>query len=559
MEFPSSLRLGMEQVVRHACERCRVPAGLLFYEKAGLLYPVVGVGLEGLSPNPLPVPGEEGFVPDLPSVLQAAFPCWFPIPLSWQGRRTGWLLLGSREEILSRARTYPEEAFYLDLLALLLVAWEEVAGREERVHTLAEQVRLAEKRAALLRAIGEVSRQVLSLFNPTLLLQNAAEALVHHLGYDYAHVLLLENDTLILRAAAGRAGRAILGRRFPLDRGITGWVAATRQPYLCNDVLSDPHYLYIDELGDVRSELAVPLRGATAFIGVLDIQSNAPDAFDEADSLALASLADHLGIALENAELYARLHDRMAELEQARARLSQAERLSALGELITDMVREISDPLTAIVGYAQLLQDTVQDPKISQDLEKIVREGYRAAYIAEGFLTFARQREPRFTATDLNNLVQRVMRRSMPDLGPVEVKMELSPGLPPARADPAQIEQALEHLLRNAGQALDKVAGPTCLTLCTFCRESPDAPGGRWIGLEVGDTGPGIAPEVLPHIFDPFFTTWREVGGSGLGLAICRDIVGRHGGRIWAEGEPGRGTRFFVELPAWSPEGQNGL
>ena len=548
MELPSSLRLGLERVVQHACERCRVPAGLLLHEKAGVLYPVVSIGLEGLALASLPAPSEESTFPDLPPILWEAFPRWISLPLFWQDHRIGCLLLGGRGEISPRPRIDSEDALYLDLLALLLVGWEEAAGREERMRLLAE------KRSSLLRAIGEVSRQVLTLFNPTTLLQNAAEALVRHLGYDYAHVLLLENDTLVLRASAGRAGRAILGRRFPLGQGITGWVAATQKPYLCNDVLNDPHYLLIEELGDVRSELAVPLRGATALSGVLDIQSNAPATFDEADFLALTSLADHLGIALENAELYAKLHDRMAELEQTRARLSQAERLSVLGELIAGMAREISDPLTAIIGYAQLLQDTVQDPHISQDLEKIVREAHRAAHIVDGLLTFARQREPRFTATDLNDLVQRVTRRFMPELGPIEVEMELSPNLPSIRADPAQIEQVLEHLLRNSGQALDEVRGPGRLTLRTFSREDPDAPGERWIGLEVGDTGPGIAPEVLPHIFDPFFTTRREVGGSGLGLAICYGIVGRHGGKIWAESEPGQGTRFFVELPAWSSE-----
>ncbi|MGB9723175.1 MAG: ATP-binding protein [Chloroflexia bacterium] len=551
MELPSSLRLGLERVVRHACERCGVPAGLLFYARAGYLFPVVSVGLEGLSLSPLPASAEAVF-PDLPAALQGAFPHWQPLPLSWQGRRVGWLLLGSREEISSRTRTRSEEAFFLDLLALLLLGWGEAAGREERLRILAEQTRLAEKRVALLRAIDEVNRQVLSLFNPTALLQNAAEALVRHLGYDYAHVLLLEDDTLVLRASAGRSGRAVLGRRFPLGRGITGWVAATQEPYLCNDVLNDPHYLYIDELGDVRSELTVPMRGATALSGVLDIQSNSPDAFDEADLLALTSLADHLGIALENAELYARLHDCMADLEQTRARLSQAERLSALGEVITGLVREISDPLTAIIGYAQLLQDTVQDAHVRQDLEKIIQEGQRAARIAETLLAFVQQRDPRFTATDLNDLLQQVLRRFRPELGPIEVKMELFPNLPPARADPGQLEQVLEHLLWNAGQSLG--GAPGGLTLRTFYREDAGVPGGGWIGLEVGDSGPGTAPEILPHIFDPFFATRREAGGSGLGLAICYGIIGRHGGRIWAESEPGRGARFFVELPAWAPE-----
>jgi PAS domain S-box-containing protein len=431
----------------------------------------------------------------------------------------------------------------------------DITDARETETALLQRTRQAEKRAALLRAIGEVSRQMLALLNPLALLQGAVESLVKNLGYDFASVLLREDDNLVIRASAGKSGQGLIGSAVPLSEGITGRVARTCQPYLSNDVQQDAYYLLEPEWSHTRSELAVPIRNTTEVCGVLDVQSTTQSAFDEADMLALSSLADQLGIALENAQLLDSLHQRMAELELAQDRLSQAERLSALGELIANAAHELNNPLTSVIGYAQLVQGAVQDPEVLQDLRVIVQAAQRAARIVEDLLTFARQRVPDLQSVDVNVLLQQTVALHFADLADEQIAVNflLAPELPSVRGDPGQLEQVLLNLLQNARQALLESPSAGLIELRTSCSEAGMRPG-QWVRLEVVDNGPGIPEETLLRVFDPFFTTREEDGATGMGLSICYGIVVRHGGLIWAESEVGGGARFCVELPAWYEE-----
>ncbi len=428
----------------------------------------------------------------------------------------------------------------------------DVTERKEAEEALLQRTVQAEKRVALLRSIGEVSRRILTLQNPTEALQTAVESLVKNLGYDYANVLLQENGGLVLRASSGKTRWATIGACLPLGQGITGWAAATGQSCLANDVLENPRYVFTRDLGDTRSELALPIHSSSGISGVLDVQSTALNAFDEADLLALSSLADQLGIALDNANLYANLRDRMEELERTRARLSQAEKLSALGELIAGAAHELNNPLTVIQGYTQLLQSGTQDLTTLQDLGKILSQSQRAGRIVADLLTFARQREPEFCATDLNGLVRDTFGRFLEKLQVqnIEVEFDMTSELPPAWIDLGQIEQVLINLVQNARQALVEGGKGGQVVVSTRLVEDGDPPQ-RWIRFTIRDDGPGIPAEVLPRVFDPFFTTREKAGGTGLGLSICYGIIERHSGRIWAESALGRGAAITFELPAW--------
>jgi PAS domain S-box-containing protein len=431
----------------------------------------------------------------------------------------------------------------------------DITDTREAETALLQRTRQAEKRAALLRSIGEVSRQVLALLNPQALLQSAVESLVKNLGYDFANVLLREGDDLVVRASAGKSGPAQIGNTFPLNRGITGRVARTCQPYLSNDVQQDAYYLYVQEWSETRSELAVPIHNTTEVCGILDVQSTARGAFDEADMLALGSLADQLGIALENTQLLESLHQRMAELELAQDRLSQAEKLSALGELIANAAHELNNPLTSVIGYAQLMEGAVRDPDVLRDLRVIVQAAQRAAHIVEDLLIFARQRVPDVRATDVNVLLQQTVALHFTHLAEEQIAVELSlaPELPPVRVDPGQLEQVFTNLIQNSRQALLEGPAGGHIAVRTFSSEGRTRPG-QWIHVEVADNGPGIPEETLLRVFDPFFTTREEAGATGMGLSICYGIIVRHGGLIWAESEVGHGARFCVELPAWYEE-----
>lgn len=438
----------------------------------------------------------------------------------------------------------------------ILCFGHDVTDREKFSDELVQRTGQAEKRVTLLRAVGDLSRQMLAVFDAEALVQIAADALVNDMGYEYASVLLLEEgDALVIRASEGRFGKKLVGLRVLVGTGIAGRVAATGEPLLCSDVLKDQHYHPLEEMGETRSELAAPIRGTDGIRGVLDVQSVTPNAFDEADLLALSSLADQVGVVLENARLYGSLREQMAELEHTRAQLSEAEKLSVLGELIAGAAHELNNPLLTVMGYAQLLQDMTEDPAILRDLSKIAHEAQRAARIVGDLLTFARQRKPNFQPIDVNAILQETVGLQMGELykDRIEVDFDLAPNLPLARADHHQLEQVLLNLVRNARQAISETKDSGKLALGTTWYEDPSSPPKRWIRTEVYDDGPGIPPKALPRIFDPFFTTRPASGGTGLGLSICHGIVERHGGRIWAENLPEGGARFVIELPAWQP------
>lgn len=233
----------------------------------------------------------------------------------------------------------------------------------------------------------------------------------------------------------------------------------------------------------------------------------------------------------------------LTEQVENQRRLLQSARLASLGELIAGVAHEINNPLTIIKNTAALLEaDT--DGGVAEDARVIQESTDRAVKIVRNLLHFARQAPPERAATDLNRVVERVVRFRQGGLGVnnVSVELRLMPDLPEIVADASQLEQVLLNLVNNAEQSMVSHQGGGSVVISTTAARGT-------VRITVEDTGPGIPREVLPRIFDPFFTT-RDVGeGTGLGLAVSHGIVSEHNGAIWAESEPGRGARFIVELP----------
>ncbi|MGC8826037.1 MAG: ATP-binding protein, partial [Anaerolineae bacterium] len=226
--------------------------------------------------------------------------------------------------------------------------------------------------------------------------------------------------------------------------------------------------------------------------------------------------------------------------------MEQTERLSALGQIVAGVAHELNNPLTSVIGFGQLLLTGPLNEEARRDVERIVHQARRMSRIVQNLLVFAREREPEWTATDLNAVIRQVieMREHELTVGNIQVELELAEDLPVIRADPYQLQQVFFNLVPNAEQAMREAHQGGRLTVRAAL--SPD---GEWIRAEVIDDGPGIPPQNLKRIFDPFFTT-KEVGkGTGLGLSVCYGIVEEHGGRIWAESEYGKGAVFIVELP----------
>ena len=238
----------------------------------------------------------------------------------------------------------------------------------------------------------------------------------------------------------------------------------------------------------------------------------------------------------------------ITEEKRLQEQLIQAEKLSALGQLIAGVAHELNNPLTAVVGFAQLLQAADVDEKIKADLKRIYQQAQRAVKIVDNLLDFARRRPPRREFVNVNEVIEQALAFRAYELRVhnIRVLTDLAPRLPWTLADFHQLQQVFLNIIINAEQAMSEAHGKGTLTVRSGVRVRKT--GEQVIRVEFQDDGPGIPPDILPRIFDPFFTT--KIGkGTGLGLSIAYGIISEHGGRIWAESELGKGATFIVELP----------
>lgn len=244
------------------------------------------------------------------------------------------------------------------------------------------------------------------------------------------------------------------------------------------------------------------------------------------------------------------------ELERQREIAHQNEKLSALGELLAGVAHELNNPLSIVVGYAQMVQGRIDDPVISRRVERIAEAAERSAKIVRTFLAMARQRPARLEQCRLNEVIEDAL--SVAGSGVrssgAQIVMELDPSLPPVMADADQMAQVFINLIVNAEHVLADLGERGKLVV----RTTHDTRTGNVIA-EVHDNGPGIDPDIQSRIFEPFFTT-KDVGaGTGVGLAFSHRIVDNHGGRLTLKSIARKGTSFFVRLsavdePGWTAD-----
>ncbi len=228
--------------------------------------------------------------------------------------------------------------------------------------------------------------------------------------------------------------------------------------------------------------------------------------------------------------------------------LAQAQKLTALGDLVSTTTHEFNNVLTTIINYAKMGQRHGDRATRDKAFEKILAAGLRAARITNGILGFARNRPQGFEPADLVKLIDDsllLLEREMTKYR-VAVETQYQP-VPLAMINTNQIQQVLMNLLVNARQAMS-AGGQIVIRL------SHD-PVHNTVDLMVRDTGAGIPADKLPKIFDRFYTTKSGPdasgkGGTGLGLSFCRDVIEAHQGRIRVESTVGKGTAFTLKLPA---------
>jgi two-component system, cell cycle sensor histidine kinase and response regulator CckA len=255
-----------------------------------------------------------------------------------------------------------------------------------------------------------------------------------------------------------------------------------------------------------------------------------------------------------------RQEEQRRELE---ARLLQAQKLESLGVLAGGVAHEFNNLLTSILGHSDLvLQDLPPDSPASQSVAAIGAAARRAAEISQRLLAYSGRGRFVVGPTSVPGLVRDMMRMLELTVSKrTTLRADLPDGLPFVDADADQLRQLVMNLVSNASEAMGDHAGAIKLT-ASVVESVPEAPitdyfgepleRGRYVVLEVADSGAGFGPETKARLFDPFFST--KFTGRGLGLAAALGIVRGHRGAIQVESQPGRGTTFRVFLPALSQE-----
>jgi signal transduction histidine kinase len=233
------------------------------------------------------------------------------------------------------------------------------------------------------------------------------------------------------------------------------------------------------------------------------------------------------------------------ELQHLQTQLVQSEKLASLGQLVGGAAHELNNPLTAMLGYSELLGTTELSPEQRALSDKISMQAKRIRALVASLLSFAKQVPSSKSSLDLNIILQTALKLCQPQMQAAKVQSSIEVAEPPpiVRGDSNQLLQVFSHIISNAVNAMSTAGGAL--------KVRTKAESNRVI-VEFSDSGPGmLEPE---RVFDPFYTT-RPVGqGSGLGLSACYGIIQEHGGKIECRNKEEGGAIFTIELPTVQPK-----
>jgi signal transduction histidine kinase len=310
--------------------------------------------------------------------------------------------------------------------------------------------------------------------------------------------------------------------------------------------------LYLAE-SSAASCFAVPLRAGDRIVGILHSVCTRPSGFIVEQIQLLYLVADLIGPAISNCQLFAHLSGAYEELRRTQVQLIQAEKMRALGELASGMAHEFNNSLCGVLGFLEL---ALLNPALESGTRTHLESGrvcaLDAAQVVRRVQDFSRKRKGEgVQPIELNDFVKQtieLIRHKWESLDrargtPIEVEVETGkPAL--ITANPAEMREVLTNLVFNAVDAMPRGGK---LSLRTWGTKDEAY-------LTVQDTGVGMSEAVRQRLFEPFFTTKGE-RGNGLGLSVVFGIVQRHGGHIKVDSEPGKGTLFTVSLPLGAPTG----
>lgn len=253
---------------------------------------------------------------------------------------------------------------------------------------------------------------------------------------------------------------------------------------------------------------------------------------------------------LDNRKMFLIVMSDLSSGPAGQADMDQTEKLSALGEIVGGIAHELNNPLTGILGYAQLLLNSQLEPAVRSRVEHVAKEAERCKNLVHNLFTFAHTDKSEKLPLDVNDIMSNVLslREYQFHVDGIDVHAALQPGLPEVMANTSDLQRVFLSFLINAQQALNTVEQQEKrLDVKTCARD-----GG--VCIEFMDNGPGIPKCIQSKIFDPFFSTKGVGGGAGLGLSVAYGLIRSHGGSVAVESEEGAGARFMIRLPVREAE-----
>lgn len=475
----------------------------------------------------------------------------------------------------------------------------EIAALGDAFNAMAEGLTQAssqiERQLRELTAMNRIGTAVSGTLSLNEILDQALDATLLGLGVEAGEIFLLDEEQgeVVLVRHRGLAQEAFQQiSRFKLGEGFPGRVALSGEVLTTADLSKDPRFLrkQVIEVG-FNTLAAIPLKAAGKVVGTLDVATRAPHSFPNGDFPFLITIGATIGMAVANARLFeeqrvaaTQLGAKVEELERMQARLLEAERLRAMGQMAAGVAHDFNNALMGILGQAQLMRLVLERGPVAAALqgveggtrllECLERQHQAAQDAAETIRKIREATRPRnteaFGPVSPSRVVEQVLAVSRPrwkdqaEAAGARIMVQTALAeTPPVLGHAAELREALTNLLFNALDAMPQGGTITITTRHIADDEVEEAhvpepgtwipePGTQrvreWVELIVTDTGVGMPPAVQARLFEPFFTT-KGMRGTGLGLSMVYGIVSRHEGEITVQSAEGQGTTITMRLP----------
>ncbi len=422
------------------------------------------------------------------------------------------------------------QGFVLDMTEKKRVE-DEMRRRNRELNALNAMAVIATQSFDLDEILNLTLRQVISLF-----------------GAETGSIYLSDSDETTFRRRAGWGQRSEQRAHFNVVEFTNGFgdlVMRSRTEVLTAEFLPHLPPLVADfvKADGPGSWIWVLLWSKDSPIGIMGISSPEARVYSSNDENMMVAVGRQLATTIEKVRLYEETCRAYEDLRKTQEQLLQSEKMSAVGQLIAGVAHELNNPLTAILGYAQLLESEGLNDRASDFVRKLFKQAQRTHRVVQNLLSFARQRTPQKQEVDIRKIVDETLALREYDLkvNNILLERETMVDAPSVTADPHQLEQVFLNIINNAVDAILEGGKGGKLKVRIHGVDGQ-------VRVEFLDSGVGIKD--ANRIFDPFYTTKSVGKGTGLGLSICYGIIKEHGGDITAHNRPEGGASVEIRLPA---------